>query len=157
THVVKRERLQLTIVERGALESADNRDMACQVKAGAKGSTIATTIKWIIDDGTEVSRGDKIILLDDSGFQDQYKTQLVTRDKAKNDWIQAKEALTIDQSQNESDIESAKNVVKLAEIDLDKFLKGDYQQQLADVEGRLLQAESDREMWLDRAAWSDRM
>src|SRR5262249_20135468 len=50
THRVHKERLELTIVERGALESAKNADIYCQVKAGTKNSTVATTIKWVIDD-----------------------------------------------------------------------------------------------------------
>src|SRR5258707_11233097 len=33
-HTVKREKLRLTIVERGTLESADNHDVICLVKAG---------------------------------------------------------------------------------------------------------------------------
>src|SRR5262245_60660913 len=45
THTVGRERLELTVVERGALESADNNDVYCRVKSGAKGSTVSTTIK----------------------------------------------------------------------------------------------------------------
>jgi RND family efflux transporter MFP subunit len=54
-HVVKYERLELTIVERGALESAQNSDVYCRVKSGTKGATQgSTTIKTIIDDGTEV-------------------------------------------------------------------------------------------------------
>jgi multidrug resistance efflux pump len=53
-HTVKRERLDLTIIERGALESARNSDIYCRVKAGNKGSTVSTTIKTLIDDGSEV-------------------------------------------------------------------------------------------------------
>jgi multidrug resistance efflux pump len=56
THTVRREKLQLTIVERGTLEAANNFDVVCGVKSGAKGSTVATTIKWVIDDGSHVMR-----------------------------------------------------------------------------------------------------
>src|SRR5262245_11984554 len=41
THTVQRDKLQQTIVERGTLESAENRDVICRVKAGTKNSTIA--------------------------------------------------------------------------------------------------------------------
>src|SRR6516164_1317836 len=57
THTVRYEKLQLSVVERGALESAENSDVVCRVKAGTKGSTVATTIKWVIDDGSHVKRG----------------------------------------------------------------------------------------------------
>src|SRR5437763_14695333 len=44
THTVTKAPLQLTVVERGALESAENSDVYCRVKSGAKNSTVATTI-----------------------------------------------------------------------------------------------------------------
>src|SRR6266513_3122258 len=47
------ERLQLAIVERGTLESRDNRDIVCRIKAGKKGTS--GIIRWVIDDGTEVT------------------------------------------------------------------------------------------------------
>src|SRR5579883_1168859 len=53
-HKVKYDRLELAIVERGALESAKNSDIYCRVRAGNKGSTIASQIKSVIDDGSEV-------------------------------------------------------------------------------------------------------
>src|SRR6185437_4568858 len=46
-HAVHYDRLQLSIVERGALESANNCDVVCRVKAKAQGSTVSTTIKWV--------------------------------------------------------------------------------------------------------------
>jgi hypothetical protein len=52
TYTVKKEVLRLTIVERGNLESAENSDITCRVKAKTQGGTIASTIKWVIDDGT---------------------------------------------------------------------------------------------------------
>src|SRR5215470_9675866 len=87
-HKVKRERLELTIVERGALESAKNSDIYCRVKARTQGSTIATQIKSLIDDGSEVKgprpdnpNGDLLVELDDSGLLEQLKTQKITVDK----------------------------------------------------------------------------
>jgi multidrug resistance efflux pump len=54
THKIHYGRLELTIVERGQLESANNHDIVCRVKARAQGSQNSTTIKWIIDDGSRV-------------------------------------------------------------------------------------------------------
>ena len=44
-HTVQAEYLPVTVVERGTLESTDNRDVVCRVKAGSRG-TFASTIKW---------------------------------------------------------------------------------------------------------------
>lgn len=117
-----REKLQLSIVERGALESAENSEIVCRVKASAKGSTISTTIKWIIDDGTQVSRGQKLVELDDSGLQEQLKDQNNKVNDARAKYIEAEEKVLIQDSQNFSDIETAKINLVLAELELKKYL-----------------------------------
>jgi multidrug resistance efflux pump len=157
THKVKLGRLELTVVERGALESADNRDVYCRVKSGAKNSTVATTIKTVIDDGSRVKKDDLLVELDDSGLIEQLKAQKITMDKAESDKIQAEEQYKIQVSQNESDIATATVNLALAKIDLQKYLEGDFPQSLKDVNGRIKTAESDLEQQRDRAAWAQRM
>jgi multidrug resistance efflux pump len=127
-HKVKYDRLELTIFERGALESGKNSDIYCRVKAGNKGGTVATQIKMVIDDGSEVKgpspsnpTGDLVVDLDDSGLQEQLKTQKITLDRAAADKIQAEEAYNIIVSQNDSDIKTAQTKVELAIIDLMKY------------------------------------
>jgi multidrug resistance efflux pump len=51
---VKFERLPLTIVEKGTLESKKNNDIKCTVKARTAGAQTSTTIRWVMDDGTHV-------------------------------------------------------------------------------------------------------
>jgi multidrug resistance efflux pump len=157
THTVRLDRLELNVVERGALESADNHDIYCRVKSGAKNSTIATTIKTLVDDGSTVKKDQLIIELDDSGLIEQLKSQKITMDKAEADKIKAEEDYKIQVSQNESDIKSAETVLQLARIDLQKYLEGDFPQALKDVEGKIKVAESDVEQQRDRSAWAQRM
>jgi len=120
TWVAAKERLQLTIVERGTLESAENSDVVCRVKAGKKGSS--GIIKWVIDDGTEVEKGQKLMEIEDSALQEDLKEQINTLNNARAAWISAKENLLITESSNFSDIESAKTNLNLAQIELRKFL-----------------------------------
>jgi RND family efflux transporter MFP subunit len=147
-HVVKREPLEVTVVERGQLEAAENKDIICQIKG--KGTSFATTIKWVIDDGSHVKKGEKVIELDRSGLEDQDRAQQIEVDKARADVVTAEGQLEITKSQNDSDYSAAEVALKLAKIDLRKFKLGEYPQQLADVEGRLEAAK-------DREAWSQRM
>jgi multidrug resistance efflux pump len=165
-HKVKYDRLELTVIERGALESSKNSDIYCRVKAGSKNATIAAQIKWLLDDGSEVKgdrpleevktiytwdepagtwtsrRGpnpdgaivvelkhkdgrtyyaDLLVDLDESGLQEQLKTEKITLDKDESDKIQAEEAYKITASQNDSDIKSAETKLELATIDLMKY------------------------------------
>lgn len=148
-HTVRPERLEVTVVERGQLEAAENKDVICQVKA-TKGGNFSTTIKWVIDDGTHVKKGEKLIELDRSSLEDQERAQQIEVDKAKADVVTAEGQLEITRSQNDSDYSKAEVDLKLAKIDLRKYKEGEYPQSIADVEGRLEQAK-------DRAAYSKRM
>ena len=178
THKVRAEYLSVTVVERGTLESAENKDVICRVKAGSKG-TYASTIRWVIDDGTIVNKGQLLMELDDSALQDQFRTQSIAVEKAKAEWVKADEEFAIQVKQNDSDVATAIAALKVADLDLDKFLgvrvdstlaptgavvgaygtlieRGEYRQKLDDVSGRLKLAESDLEAYRDRSAWADR-
>jgi HlyD family secretion protein len=78
-------------------------------------------------------------------------------DQAKASWVSANEEYHIQESQNESDIEAAKNSVVLARIDLEKYEKAEFSQALEDVEGRIEVARADLETAQARSIWSNRM
>lgn len=177
-HKARPEFLAVTVVERGTLESAENKDVTCRVKAGSKG-TYASTIRWVIDDGSIVQKGQLLMELDDSALQDQYRTQSIAVEKAKAEWVKADEDLTIQVKQNMSDIATAEAALAIAELELDKLLglrgdpaleslgavagaivtlaeRGDFQKRLDEVSGQLKLAEADLDQYRDRAAWADR-
>lgn len=143
------------MVERGALESSDNRDVICRVRAGTKATNL--TIKWVIDDGTLVKQGQLLVEIDDSALQDQLKVQRIALDTARANRVQAEENYNIVVSQADSDIESARVAVELAKIDLKKYEEGDYQQSRKDIENRILLARSDVEQQRERVAYTERM
>lgn len=120
-HTVKLENLDLTVVERGTLESAFNHDVICHVKQGSKGN-YASTIKWVIDDGTLVKKGQLIMALDSSSLEDSYRAQRIQVDTVQANWIKAEQDYKIQVSQNETDIAKAKTDIALAEIDLEKWV-----------------------------------
>jgi multidrug efflux pump subunit AcrA (membrane-fusion protein) len=157
TWTVRKEVLKVTIVARGNLESVHNKDVYCTVRAGTKGSTIATVIKSIIDEGTEVKKGQLIMELDSSGYNEQLKDKNKDVDKAYADKVAADQGVLIQTSQNESDVEAAKNARDLARIELEKYVKGDFIKDLEDLKGKIETAESDLSDWKERSSWSARM
>ncbi|HEV3443374.1 MAG TPA: hypothetical protein VG099_01970 [Gemmataceae bacterium] len=157
TATVHKDKLAITVKERGILESAENNDVSCRVKARTPNATTATTIKWVIDDGSHVKKGDLLAELDDSGIIETLKTENITVDQKRAEWVAAQEAYKIQLSQNESDIQTKRTAFELAKIDLEKYQKGDFPQSLKDVDGRVKIAESDLEQQRDRAAWAQRM
>ncbi len=139
------------------LESAENNEIICKVKARSVGSTTATTIRWVIDDGSTVKKGDKVIELDDSALKDQLDAQRILMEQAKGDFEIAEEAYRIQLSQNESDIETAKLAIEVKQLTLDEYVQGTYVQSRTDFKGKVTMALSDVSMWEERAAWSERM
>jgi multidrug efflux pump subunit AcrA (membrane-fusion protein) len=178
THVVKPEMLSVTVVERGTLESADNKDVICKVKAGSKAS-FASTIKWVIDDGSVVSKGQLLMELDDSALQDQLRSQLIVVEKARAEWIKADQEYVIQTKTNAALVATADAAFEVAELDLEKYTglrpdpeltafasvagtvatlteRGEFKKNLDDVSAQLKQAQSDLESYQDLAAWANR-
>lgn len=83
THSVARGDLLITVTEDGNLESAVNLDVKCQVAGGS-------SILWIVKDGSEVKKDDRIVLLDSSALVDQINQQKINLNKADAARIQAK-------------------------------------------------------------------
>ncbi len=154
TATVKKEIFKILIVEKGSLESVNNNDIHCRVKSN-KG--ISIKIDQVIDDGTYVKKGDILVKLDASPLKDEWKTQKSLVDELKALWIKADKDYEITLSQNESDIKAAENALKLAEINLKKYMEGDYEVKKKQIVSRMLIAESDLKMWRDRVNWSQRM
>ncbi len=177
-HTVRKEPLNVTVTEKGTLESADNKDIVCRVRAGSKG--FATTIKEVIDDGTRVKPGQLIMVLDDSALRDQEEAQSIVVQQKFAEMVKAEKDYEIQIKKNESNIALARTAVTLAEIDLDKLTgiapdpsllglaaaagvvaslteNGAYRQELDDLTGQISLAQANVEQNRERAAWADRM
>ncbi len=157
TYPVCYEPLDRAIVVRGEVEPVQSSEIVCHVKNRSRTSTYATTIKWIIEDGSLVKRGQVLVELDESVLEEERQERMVELDVARAEWILAEENYKIIDSQNQGEITAAEVAVQLADMDLRKYLQGDYEQLHKDIQGRLMLAESGLEMWRDRVAFSGRM
>jgi multidrug resistance efflux pump len=127
-HKVARGNVTSTIVERGALEAAAVSDIVCRVKARTKGNTTATTVKWVVEDGISVKKGDRLVELDDSGIADQILTQKVAHEQAVAARTQAEEDLKRGQKLGQVDVRLGEIAVRLAELELKKAAGADKEQ-----------------------------
>ncbi len=93
------------VTEQGEVESSSNIDVVCEVKSrGGAGLPIL----WVIDEGTYVKKGDKLVELDSSALENELKTQRIA--------VSSAEALVI----------SSDATVRTAEIALQEYLEGTY-------------------------------
>jgi multidrug resistance efflux pump len=112
--------LTATLVERGTLEPAEAADVVCRIKPQGKGSTTATTIKWIVEDGWFVKKGERVVELDDSAIREQLAPQKVAHEEATAAKVQAEEELKLTQERNRVDVRLGEIALKLAELELKK-------------------------------------
>ncbi len=178
THTVKREPLVITVAEKGTLESADNADIVCKVKAGNKG--FSSTINWVIDDGSRVKPGQLLMILDDSGLKDQEDDQRIKVQTADANLTKARNDYKIAVDQDANVIRTAEAALELAAIELEKFTglsadpsrlalaalgggaahlseDGSHRQKLDDLSGQMKLAEFEVGQYRERAAWAQRM
>lgn len=143
TYKVEYKDLQLKIVERGSLEAMESHDVKCEVKTGSRG---APKIKWVVDNGKEVKKGDLLVEIDDSYILEQRDAKRIERDKAEADKIAAEQLHPVKMK-----------AIELAKQNQEKWIKGDFLQQLHDYEGQILVAKSIVQQQQDRADWAARM
>ena len=155
-HEVKRQELDLLVVERGNLESGKNVDVVCEVEARNQQAP-ATTILWIIPEGSAVKKGDLLVELDSASLKDQITTQEIKVEQARALFAKAETDLDITRSQNESDMDAAEIAVKLTDIDLRKYLEGDYLQERRGIDGEIVIAEEELKRAEQRLAYSERL
>ena len=153
---VERGNVVYTVTEKGELEAVRNTEVLCRVR-NKSGTWFATTFKWLIEDGTQVKKGDLLARLEDSTLREQYQTQTIAVTEKRALLIEAQREKEIVESQNHIAIETANNNLKIAEINRKKYIEGDYEQKQKDIQGRIKLARAELKQWEDRFAWSSRM
>jgi HlyD family secretion protein len=134
TELTRRDTLRVTANERGTIDSVKNSVLTSNV-AGT------TTILKIVREGTHVKEGDIVVELDASVLTEKVTSQRIKVTQANAALEQAKKQLEIQEQQNLSDIAAAELKLKLAKLDLEKFLKGDFEQQKNELAGQVKLAE----------------
>lgn len=119
----QRNDLVSAILERGSLEPASAFDLVCKVKARDRNSP-ATTIKWLIDEGSLVKKGDRVAELDDSRLREQLQVAIVQAKAAEAVKVAAVEQARLALHENEIEMKLAEIDVRLATIELKDPPKG---------------------------------
>ncbi|MCA9264435.1 MAG: HlyD family efflux transporter periplasmic adaptor subunit [Planctomycetales bacterium] len=132
TYVVEPTELLITVTEDGNVESALNIDVKCQVAGGS-------SILWIVPDGTEVKKGDKIVELDAAAIEDGINTQRIAVSKARSAMVQAEKNFEV------------------AQIAVREYLEGTFVKELEDAETQITIAEENLRSAKNSLDYSERM
>lgn len=110
------------VLEQGQVESSSNVEIRCEVKSQSGGGT---EILWVIDEGTNVKKGEKLVSLDQSALdQDLVQQQIVCN---------TSHALVV----------QAENTLSAAKISRTEYLEGTFKQEEQTIESDIFVAEED--------------
>ncbi len=144
---VERKQLVISNVQRGNLAAKD----AVTVKSEIEGQT---TILYLIEEGTFVEPGQLLVELDASELRDRRVAQEISVQNAEASYVKAKAQFEIQESQNKSDIETADRKLSFARLDLEKYLKGDWEQLKAQADEKIKLAEAELAKAQNTFEWS---
>jgi HlyD family secretion protein len=130
--VVKKGPLEITITERGNLESANNQQLVCMVEGEA-----GAGILKIVDEGTLVEKDQVLVELDSSKLRNDATAQEIVVEQAAATLKTAEKNVEIQITQNDSDIAAAQLKLDLAKLDLKKYEEGEYEQQKNTIKGEI--------------------
>ena len=114
-YLAKKGPFKFRVTESASLYAAKSVDLRSQVEGRA-------AILWLETEGEWVKKGAKVAELDVSTLKDRAENQEISVSRAKASKINAEKGLEIQKNQNASDIESSRNEVLFANLELEKFL-----------------------------------
>lgn len=123
--------LSVAVTERGELDSIDSITVRCEVE-GANSKLVS-----IIPEGTHVSKGDEVGRFDTDELKKLYEQQEVKWKTAEGKKKGAVGDLAVQKNKEESEIDKGELALVLAEIDLNKYEKRDYDALLSKQKGQL--------------------
>ena len=144
TFQARRGQLDITVLEGGALEALRSQEIRSQVK-GREGTKILN----IVEEGYRVTPEDVdagliLIELDKAQLIDEQLNQEIAVETAEASYIERRAQLEIQLNQNMTDLNDARQEMRFARLDFEKFLGGNIVRDIItelDIEGRLVRAE----------------
>ena len=136
THTVQRGTFAYDVVERGEIESSDNVEVRCEVKA-QKNSGL--TILEVVDEGTVVKKGDVLVRLDASGLEQDLLQQQIK--------CNSQEAAMI----------TSRNNYESAVISKKEYVEGTFEQEQQTIQSEIFIAEENLRRAQEYLNYSERL
>lgn len=150
TYTVERAPLSITLTESGTVKSRDQYIVKNEVEG-------RTSIIYVIDEGTLVSKGDLLIELDSSALEDRLVDQQIQVENSEADYVSAKENLAVVKIQTQSNVAKAELDNQFAIEDKVKYLEGEWPKQLMEAETDVTLKDEELRRTTDEFNWSKRL
>lgn len=142
--------LDITVTAAGTVQSRHSE----VVKSQARGRN---TVVWVIEEGKIVTNGQLLVELDSTEMEKSRDQQEITVGNSEAAWTQAKEKLEIARIDKESKLSEAELKVKLAKLSFDKYVSGEYPQQLQDAQSKIAMANEELERANEALGWTKKL
>jgi len=136
SHTVKRGLFVLDTVERGEVESFDNEEVTCEVKASSGNSMRILTV---VPEGSFVKKGDLIVQLDSAALEQELVEQKIKCNS------------------EEAEMITAKNTFEAAKISLKEYEQGTFEQEEQESQSAIFIAEETLRRAKEYLAYSERL
>jgi HlyD family secretion protein len=123
----------VVLKEKGELKAAKSTDIICEIEG-------RTRIISLIPEGTQVKEGDLLIVLASDQIEDKIRQEELKETNLLTTFEAARTELEIQRDKNLSDIRKAELEIELARLALERYEKGDWEQQLKDANIAIEQA-----------------
>ena len=128
---VQRGTLRITVTERGNLESRVTVDGICEL------SGYQNKIIQLVPEGNKVEKGDVVVRFDSAEIEKNIAQQDIKAKQALSKIETSKQEVEIAKNKGESEETEAKVEFTLAELDLEKYQKGDYVYEVDDLKAAI--------------------
>jgi len=142
--------LTISVTENGTIKNRDQVILKSEVEG-------RTAILFLVPEGTNVRKGDLLVELDGSGLEEQRASQSITVINAEASFIRARENLAVAKNQAESDVTQARQDLKFAELDLKKYVEGEYPQALQQADADITIATEEVKRAEEKLNWSRKL
>jgi HlyD family secretion protein len=149
-YTVKTGPLRISISETGAVQPKEKLVLKNEVEG-------QTTIVYIVDEGAKVEAGDLLMELDSSTLTDNKVDMEITVLSAEASYIDARENLSVIESQSQTNVDQAELDYEFAKQDLEKYIKGEYPNQLKEAEATITLAEEEMAEAQETVEWSKKL
>ncbi len=133
-HVVEQATLQITLTENGELKPRRSAEIKCEVEG-------QSTILFVVEESTRVEKGDLLVELASDALEERLRSKQMELRRIQADYEAAVSELEIQKNQHASNIKKVQIDLEVAELDLQKYLKGDFIGQLEAVELQIKQSQ----------------
>ncbi|MBI3737392.1 HlyD family efflux transporter periplasmic adaptor subunit, partial [Candidatus Sumerlaeota bacterium] len=148
--VVKRGNLTISALAAGTLKTKNTTQIINELEKPTK-------IVWLIDEGTQVKQGDKLIELDAADLNEQLMKQKIRNAEVEQNEQKAKDDLAIADSKAKTDLIAAENKVTIAKLDLLKYKEGDFLQDKRKKESAVAIAQEELNRAKDKLEWTRKL